>query len=56
MILQKLVDGTTIGRAIGGLLDLVYAPSAEMRNSVGSTTSFFHTSMMVNPGSKTNQE
>ena len=51
MISQKLVDGTNIGRAIGRLLDLVYAPSVEMRNIVGSTTSFFHTSMVVNPGS-----
>ena len=51
MISRELVDGTTIGRAIGRLLDLVYAPSAGMRDSVGSTTSFFHTSMMVHPGS-----
>ena len=51
MTSQKLVDGTNIGRAIGHLLNLVYAPSAGMRNSVGSTTSFFHTSMVVNPGS-----
>ena len=36
---------------IGRLLDLVYAPSAGMRSSVGSTTSFFHTSMVVNTGS-----
>ena len=51
MISRKLVDHTNIGRAIGHLLDLVYAPSASMRNSIGSTTSFFHTSMMVHPGS-----
>ena len=48
MILQKLIDGSNIGRAIGRLLDLVYAPSAGMRSSVESTTSFFHTSMVVN--------
>ena len=51
MISRKLVDYTNIGRAIGRLLDLVYAPSAGMRDSVGSTTSFFHTSMVVHPGS-----
>ena len=50
MISRKLVDGTNIGRAIGRLLDLVYVLSAGMRNSVGSTTSFFHTSMVVHPG------
>ena len=51
MVSQKLVDGTNIGRAIGYLLNLVYAPSAGTRNSVGSTASFFHTSMVVNLGS-----
>ena len=50
MISRKLVDHTNIGRTIGRLLNLVYAPSAGMRNSVGSTTSFFHTSMVVHPG------
>ena len=51
MISRKLVDHTNIGRAIGCLLDLVYAPSAEMKDSVRSTTSLFHTSMAVHPGS-----
>ena len=51
MIIRKLVDGSNIGRAIGRLLNLVYAPSAGMRNSVGSTTSLFHISMVANPGS-----
>ena len=50
MISRKLVDHTNIGRAIARLLDLVYAPSAGMRDSVGSTTLFFHTSMVVHPG------
>ena len=50
MISRKLVDHTNIGRAIGRLLDMVYAPSASMRDSIGSTTSFFHTSMVVHPG------
>ena len=50
MISRQLVDGSNIGRAIGRLFDLVYALSAEMRNSVGSTTSFFHTSVVVNTG------
>ena len=51
MVSQKLVDGSNIRRVIESLLDLVYAPSAGMRNSVGFTTSFFHTSMVVNSGS-----
>ena len=51
MTSRQLVDGSNIGRAIGRLLDLVYAPSAGMRSSVGSTTSFFHISMVVNPRS-----
>ena len=50
MLSRKLVDHTNIGRAIGRLLDMVYAPSASMRDSIGSTTSFFHTSMVVHPG------
>ena len=51
MISRALVGLTNIGRAIGQLLDVVYAPSASMRESIGSTISFFHTSMVVNPGS-----
>ena len=51
MISRALVDFTNIGRAIGRILDMVYAPSVSMRESIGSTTSFFHTSMVVNPGS-----
>ena len=50
MISQKLVDHTNIERAIGRLFDLVYALSVSMRDSIGSTTSFFHTSMVVHPG------
>ena len=50
MISPQLVDGSNIGRAIGRLLNLVYASSAGMRNSVGSTTSFFHTPMVVDTG------
>ena len=48
---RKLVDHTSIGRAIGRLRDMVYAPSVSMRDSIGSATSFFHTSMVVHPGS-----
>ena len=47
MISRKLVDHTNIGRVMGRLLDLVYSPSVSMRDSIGSTTSFFHTSMVV---------
>ena len=51
MISQKLVDHINIKSVIGLLLDLVYVPSASMRNSIESTTSFFHTLMMVHPRS-----
>ena len=51
MISRKLVDHTNIGRAIGNILNMVYSPSISMRDSVGSATSFFHTSMVVHPGS-----
>ena len=51
MISPKLVDHTNIKTIIGRLLNLVYTPSAGMRDSVGSTTLFFHTSMVVHPGS-----
>ena len=50
MVLRKLADKSNIRRAIGLLLYLVYAPLAGMRNSVRSTTSFFHSSMVVNSG------
>ena len=50
MISLKLVDHTNIGRAIGYLLLLVDTPSASIKDSIGSTTSFFHTSMVVHPG------
>ena len=45
-----MVDHTNIRRAIGRLLDMVYAPSVSMRDSIESTTSFFHRSMVVHPG------
>ena len=51
MISRKLVDYTDMGRAIGCILDKVYAPSMSIRDSIGSATSFFHTSMVLHPGS-----
>ena len=51
MISRKLVNYTNIGRAIGHSLNVVYAPSASMRDIIGSTPSFFPTSMVVYPGS-----
>ena len=50
MISRKLVDHTNIERAISRLLNVVYAASASMEDSIGSTTSFFRTSMVVYPG------
>ena len=37
----------TLEETIGRLLNLVYTPSAGMRDSIGSTISFFHASMVV---------
>ena len=51
MIPRKLIDHTNIGRVIRRILNIVYAPSVSMKNSIGSTTLFFHTSMVVHPGS-----
>ena len=51
MISRKLVDHTNIERAIECLLDIVYVPSSSMKDSIGSATSFFHTSIVVHPGS-----
>ena len=43
MISRELVDRTNIGRAIGRILDKVYAPSVSMRESIESVTfSFIH--------------
>ena len=49
-ISQKLVDHTNIKRAIGRILDKVYAPSVSMRDSIGSATSFSHILMVLHPG------
>ena len=53
MISRALVDYTDMGRAIGCILDEVYVLSVSMRDSIGSTTSFIHTSMVLHPGSDT---
>ena len=49
-ISQKLVDHTNIERAIGRRLDKVYAPLVLMKDSIGSATSFSHTSVVLHPG------
>ena len=51
MISRKLVDQTNIERAIKCILDMVYAPSVSMKDNIGSNTLFFHTLMVVCPGS-----
>ena len=51
MISRVLVDYTNMGRAIGCILDDMYAPSVSMRDSIGSIKSLFHTSMVLHPGS-----
>ena len=51
MISRALVDYTDMGSAIGHILDEVYAPSVSMRDSIGSTTWFFYTSIVLHPGS-----
>ena len=49
LILRKLVNHTNIGRVIGRILDMLYAPFVSMRDSFESATLFFHTSMVVHP-------
>ena len=51
MIPRALVDYSDMGRVIGCILDKVYAQSISMRDSIGSITLFFHTSMVLHPGS-----
>ena len=51
MISQVLVDYTDMGRIIGCILGNVYAQSVSMKDTIGSITSYFHTSMVVHPGS-----
>ena len=51
MISRALVDYTEMGRAIGCIFNEIYAPSVSMRNSIGSTISFFDTSMVLHSGS-----
>ena len=48
---RALVDYTDIGRIIGCILDDVQAPYVSMNDSVRNIISYFHTSMVVHPGS-----
>ena len=47
MISPALVNYTDIGRAIGCILDEVYALSVSMRDNIRSTTSYLYTSMVL---------
>ena len=49
MISRALIDYTDMRRAIDRILDKVYAPSVSIRDSIGSTTSLYHTSMVLHP-------
>ena len=51
MISRALVDHTDMGRVISHILNNMYAPCVSMRDSIGSITSFLHTSMVVHQGS-----
>ena len=51
MISRALVDYTDMGTIISCILDNVYAPSVSMKDSIGSITSYFHTSVVIHPGS-----
>ena len=51
MISRKLVDHTNIEITIGRILDKVYTSSVSMRDSIGSVPIYFHTSMVLHPGS-----
>ena len=46
MISRALVDYINMGRIIGCILDNIYARSVSMKDSIGSITSYFHTSMV----------
>ena len=50
IISWALVDYTDIRKIIGCKLDDVQASSVSMNNSIGTITSYFHTSMVVHPG------
>ena len=51
LILMVLVDYIDMLRIIGRILDNLYALSVSMNDSIGTITSYFHTSMVVHPGS-----
>ena len=51
MLLRALVDYTNMERIIGHILDNVKAPHVSINDSIGTITSYFHTSMVVHPGS-----
>ena len=52
MISWALVDYTNMGGVIGCIImDNVQAPHMSMNNSIGSITSYFHTSMAIHLGS-----
>ena len=51
MISWALVDYTYMERIIGYILDDVYAPYESMNDSITTITSYFHTTMVVHPGS-----
>ena len=51
MISQSLVDYTDIERIIECILYNIYALSVSMKDSIGSITSHFLTSMVIHPGS-----
>ena len=40
-----------MGQIVGPILDNIYAPFVSIKYSIGSITSYFHTSMVVHPGS-----
>ena len=54
MISWSLVDCTDMGRIIGCILDNVYTPFVSIKDSIGSITSYFHTSMIIHPESNNN--
>ena len=50
MISRVLVDYTGMERIIGHIIDNVYTLSVSTKESIGSITSYFRTSMVVHPG------
>ena len=51
MISRALIDYTDIEKIIGCILDNLYESSVSIKDNIGSKTSYFYTSIVVDQGS-----